>query len=427
MRYRATPQPPALRPPSRSGGLESVPHPLRGRGVPRLGPALHYEPCLCLPRACPPLPLPSSAASVTRFLPSPLPSEAATSPSLSLLRPPALKHLLSPHSSPHAGIPPAPHAMPYPTPHSHTPPQLKQRPYSRPPPLPPGPLPSPSPPQVCAPHLAPGSMFPHRVPGSRPPPRTPFISPHHVPRPRGLPHCSPACRSPPRALIRAPSLRPPPQIRAPHLAPPPPRARTCAPSPHAPLVLPTSRLVLLPLRCPGGAKEIHFQDYNSLVIDEVTLPNVVANSTLGEEEENDTSEPAVKRGRKSKLAQELLKCRFFSGEWSEFCELILSSEKPFVKYDLILTSETIDNPDYYSALHETFLRLLDKNGQVLLASKVHYFGVGGGIHLFQKFVEEKNVFEARTLEVIDEGLKRVLIELTFKHPVNNPTVLSEIN
>ncbi|XP_006887519.1 PREDICTED: histidine protein methyltransferase 1 homolog [Elephantulus edwardii] len=177
----------------------------------------------------------------------------------------------------------------------------------------------------------------------------------------------------------------------------------------------------------GGAKEIHFQDYNSLVIDEVTLPNVVANSTLGEEEENDTSEPAVKRGRKSKLAQELLKCRFFSGEWSEFCELILSSEKPFVKYDLILTSETIYNPDYYSALHQTFLRLLDKNGQVLLASKVHYFGVGGGIHLFQKFVEEKNVFEARTLEVIDEGLKRVLIELTFKHPVNNPTVLSEIN
>jgi predicted nicotinamide N-methyase len=162
-----------------------------------------------------------------------------------------------------------------------------------------------------------------------------------------------------------------------------------------------------------GAKEIHFQDYNSLVIDEVTLPNVVSNSTL-EDEENEGNEPDIKRCRKSK-PQELCKCRFFSGEWAEFCKLVLSSEKLFVKYDLILTSETIYNPDYYSTLHQTFLTLLGKNGRVLLASKAHYFGVGGGVHLFQKFVEERNVFETRTLEIIDEGLKRFLIELTFKY------------
>ncbi|XP_051714364.1 histidine protein methyltransferase 1 homolog [Oryctolagus cuniculus] len=164
-----------------------------------------------------------------------------------------------------------------------------------------------------------------------------------------------------------------------------------------------------------GAKEVHFQDYNGMVIDEVTLPNVVANCTL-EGEENDVKEPDVKRGRNSRVAEELCKCRFFSGEWSEFCNLVLSSEELFVKYDLILTSETIYNPDYYSTLHQTFLRLLGKNGRVLLASKAHYFGVGGGVHLFQKFVEERDVFETRTLEIIDEGLKRFLIELTFKFP-----------
>ncbi|XP_008061452.1 histidine protein methyltransferase 1 homolog [Carlito syrichta] len=164
----------------------------------------------------------------------------------------------------------------------------------------------------------------------------------------------------------------------------------------------------------GGAKEIHFQDYNSLVIDEVTLPNVVANSTLADEE-SDVSEPEMKRCRKLKVAQELYKCRFFSGEWSEFCKLVLS-EKLFVKYDLILTSETIYNPDYYSTLHETFLSLLNKNGCVLLASKAHYFGVGGGVHLFQNFVEERDVFQAKTLEIIDEGLKRFIIEITFKYP-----------
>lgn len=163
----------------------------------------------------------------------------------------------------------------------------------------------------------------------------------------------------------------------------------------------------------GGAREIHFQDYNSLVIDEVTLPNVVANLTV-EDEGNDVNEPDVKKRKKSKIAQGLCKCRFFSGEWSEFCKLVLNSEKFFEKYDLILTSETIYNPDYYSTLHQTFLRLLNKKGRVLLASKAHYFGVGGGIHLFQKFVEERNVFETRTLEIIDEGLKRFLIEMTFK-------------
>ncbi|KAM7054090.1 histidine protein methyltransferase 1 homolog isoform 1-T3 [Molossus nigricans] len=165
----------------------------------------------------------------------------------------------------------------------------------------------------------------------------------------------------------------------------------------------------------GRAKEVHFQDYNGMVIDEVTLPNVVANSAL-EDEENDGNEPDVKRRRKSEVAQELGKCRFFSGEWSEFCKLVLTSEKLLEKYDLILTSETIYNPDSYGPLHQTLLHLLDENGRVLLASKAHYFGVGGGIHLFQKFVEERNVFETRTLEIIDEGLKRFLIEMAFKFP-----------
>ncbi|XP_037023271.2 histidine protein methyltransferase 1 homolog [Artibeus jamaicensis] len=165
----------------------------------------------------------------------------------------------------------------------------------------------------------------------------------------------------------------------------------------------------------GGAKEVHFQDYNSMVIDEVTIPNAAANSA-SEDEESDGDQPDGKRCKRSRAAQGLCKCRFFSGEWSEFCELVLTRGRVFDRYDLILTSETIYNPDYYGSLHQTFRRLLHKNGRVLLASKAHYFGVGGGIHLFQKFVEERNVFETRTLEVIDEGLKRFLIEMTFKYP-----------
>nr|XP_048715571.1 histidine protein methyltransferase 1 homolog [Caretta caretta] len=162
------------------------------------------------------------------------------------------------------------------------------------------------------------------------------------------------------------------------------------------------------------AKEVHFQDYNHTVIDEITLPNVVANCTDGGGD-GGISEPPSKKHKKANFVPALMsKCRFFSGEWAEFSQLMLSGNKPFSKYDLILTSETIYNPDNYSALHDTISKLLDKNGRVYLASKSHYFGVGGGVHIFEKFIEERNVFRTRTVKVIDEGLTRYIIEMTFK-------------
>uniref|UniRef100_A0A8C8R7Q2 protein-histidine N-methyltransferase n=1 Tax=Pelusios castaneus TaxID=367368 RepID=A0A8C8R7Q2_9SAUR len=167
----------------------------------------------------------------------------------------------------------------------------------------------------------------------------------------------------------------------------------------------------------GKAEKVHFQDYNRTVIDEITLPNVVANCTDGGGDGGGISEPPSKRHKKTDIITALMsKCRFFSGEWAEFSQLILSGHKPLSKYDLILTSETIYNPEYYSALHETVSKLLDKNGHMYLASKAHYFGVGGGVHIFEKFVEERDVFRTRTVKVIDEGLVRYIIEVAFKSP-----------
>ncbi|NWV35832.1 MET18 methyltransferase, partial [Grantiella picta] len=170
----------------------------------------------------------------------------------------------------------------------------------------------------------------------------------------------------------------------------------------------------------GKADRVHFQDYNSTVIDEITLPNVVANcinggSRMGSGEDRKASKPPSKRPRKAEGSPDMLnKCRFFSGEWSQVSQLLLSSTKAFSKYDIILTSETIYNTDYYSALHDTLAQLLDKNGLVYLASKVHYFGVGGGIYLFKKFIEEKNVFRTSMVKTIDQGLQRCIMEIAFK-------------
>ncbi|NWW03608.1 MET18 methyltransferase, partial [Oreocharis arfaki] len=170
----------------------------------------------------------------------------------------------------------------------------------------------------------------------------------------------------------------------------------------------------------GKADRVHFQDYNSTVIDEITLPNVVANCInegrrMGSGKDRKASKPPSKRPRKAEGSPDMLnRCRFFSGEWSQVSQLLLSSNKPFSKYDIILTCETIYNPDYYSALHDTLAQLLDKNGCVYLASKVHYFGVGGGIYLFEKFIEEKNVFRTSMVKTIDQGLQRCIMEIAFK-------------
>ncbi|XP_061441411.1 histidine protein methyltransferase 1 homolog [Rhineura floridana] len=166
----------------------------------------------------------------------------------------------------------------------------------------------------------------------------------------------------------------------------------------------------------GNAEKVHFQDYNSTVIDEITQPNVLVNCTHQNDDIKGNTELSLKQCRKKDFTQGLLsKCKFFSGEWLEFTNLLLNSNEPLAKYDLILTSETIYNPDYYEALHETLSRLLEINGCVYLASKAHYFGCGGGVHLFTKFIEKKNLFKSRTVKIIDKGLKRFIIELVFKN------------
>ncbi|XP_007901396.2 histidine protein methyltransferase 1 homolog [Callorhinchus milii] len=216
-------------------------------------------------------------------------------------------------------------------------------------------------------------------------------------------------------------------------------------------------LGLLALR--AGAREVHFQDYNSGVIERVTLPNALLNSGTGpwtpsggEEEEEEAElasgdagkeeeegeeearvppeEEGVERPHKRRKAGErgsepgtLSRCRFFSGEWRQFGREMLARLGGALRYDLILTSETVYNPQYYGALHAVLSGLLADTGTVYLATKSHYFGVGGGARLYQSFVEERKVFHARTVQVIDEGLQRCIIEMTFRRDTRSSVCL----
>ncbi|CAL8359091.1 unnamed protein product [Boreogadus saida] len=189
-----------------------------------------------------------------------------------------------------------------------------------------------------------------------------------------------------------------------------------------------------------GASKVHFQDYNSTVIKQLTLPNVLLNSQEngpGEEESGSDSDEDGKRKNdsekgkgdedlkdgappaKKSLAEPpqhsalLARCRFYSGDWTTFLALVVKAEPP-PKYDIIFTSETIYNTAYYPSLHATLQKLLAPDGVTYLATKAHYFGVGGGLLLFEQFVEERGIFSLHHLWDVAEGLKRHVVSLRFK-------------
>lgn len=183
-----------------------------------------------------------------------------------------------------------------------------------------------------------------------------------------------------------------------------------------------------------GAKQVHFQDYNSTVIEQLTVSNVIVNCQEDDVDSDDNEEGKGKGGGKIKTKQEvkvdgpplkkravglseqplIARCRFFSGDWSTFLAFV-SKEDPPPKYDIILTSETIYNTAHYPVLHETLHKLLAPDGLVYLATKSHYFGVGGGLHLFQTFVGERGIFSVDHRWDGEEGLQRHVVVLRFKN------------
>ncbi|CAG09364.1 unnamed protein product, partial [Tetraodon nigroviridis] len=162
-----------------------------------------------------------------------------------------------------------------------------------------------------------------------------------------------------------------------------------------------------------GARQVYFQDYNSTVIEQLTVSNVILN--LGAEEEEEDDEEDGDDDDEDEVSQHPLvaKCRFFSGDWSTFLDLLIKEDK-LPKFDTILTSETIYNTAYYPVFHETLEKLLAPDGLVYLATKSHYFGVGGGLHLFETFVQQKGVFSLDPLWNGDKGLQRHVVVLRFK-------------
>ena len=126
------------------------------------------------------------------------------------------------------------------------------------------------------------------------------------------------------------------------------------------------------------------QDFNESVLRAVSIPNLVLNS--------------------SKLACK--KFFFYYGHWRDI--------KLKTSFDLILTSETIYNPEKYENLLNLMKQGLRRGGIVLVAAKNYYFGegLGGGMEDFGECARIAG-FKTEVVWKSERGIKRSIMRLTL--------------
>lgn len=135
-----------------------------------------------------------------------------------------------------------------------------------------------------------------------------------------------------------------------------------------------------------------FQDFNCSVLESVTVPNAILN-IVG-------------------FPKHREKFKFFYGDWNDFPRHLNAKS-----FDLILTSETIYRAESYPILMKTFQHALSEDGgRVLLAAKDYYFGLGGSVQEFIKYVKHLGGWRIKIVETFSEGVPRSILELC-KHRV----------
>ena len=153
--------------------------------------------------------------------------------------------------------------------------------------------------------------------------------------------------------------------------------------------------------------EVHFQDYNDDVIEYVTIPNVLLNLQNEQCQLETTTFDVLETAKKC--------CRFFSGDWGSAVDFINPERVRDLKYDVILTSETIYAVESHAKLFHFIKRHLKRpDGAAYVAAKTHYFGVGGGTRSFEKLIKMDDVFDVSVCKVYSDGVQREILCMKFQ-------------
>ena len=97
-----------------------------------------------------------------------------------------------------------------------------------------------------------------------------------------------------------------------------------------------------------------------------------------------------------------IRLKFFSGSWKSF---------PVAPYDIVLTSETIYRSESLAPLLTLLKRaaaVKEKEHICLVAAKILYFGVGGGVEEFTARVKDEGGSVKNVLEVVSGVVRRVM-------------------
>lgn len=177
-----------------------------------------------------------------------------------------------------------------------------------------------------------------------------------------------------------------------------------------------------------GAGAVDFQDYNEEVLNHVTVPNVAANMLKALEMKQARmacplrrSPRKLQQGQMPRIrlgdAAKAVSVRFFAGDWAKlqeiFSEQFASDER--LKYDIILTSETIYQQTTHMKLLDLIKSCLSASGVVYLAAKSHYFGVGGSLRDFERTVIVDGLLSSQVVfKGTGQGVTREILELKWK-------------
>lgn len=129
---------------------------------------------------------------------------------------------------------------------------------------------------------------------------------------------------------------------------------------------------------------------NDSILKHVTIPNVIVNV-------EDYESVLIKQ------------CKFFSGDWENYVQKVGDQ----LKFDYILTSETIYNPNNYGKLMNVFKTKLKSDGVIYLAAKTVYFGVGGSVKQFIDTLNKDGTFESKIVHSIKDNVFRDVLEIKF--------------
>ena len=135
-----------------------------------------------------------------------------------------------------------------------------------------------------------------------------------------------------------------------------------------------------------GARSVSLQDYNSEVVNFITIPSLLLN--VPEERMSD--------------------CHFYSASWGDLSRSLITNPRMF---DVILTSETIYCENSQRQILSAIKALLKPSGQVLLAAKTYYFGVGGSVSNFEHLVRSDGHLSVERRKNIDCAVPRVVLGL----------------